>query len=84
MSEARERYQALYEEEKELNETFSQFVYNYKSAYEGRNTRVVQIIDTQVKHNKDYRKEKYYELALLCQARAICYCQPTVTFWMKT
>lgn len=45
---AREEYQALYHDEVELNETFDQFVWNYKAAYEGRNTRKDQVIDTTV------------------------------------
>ena len=56
VSEAREKYEALYEEERDLNEAFGEFVRNYKAACEGRNTRAEQILDTSVKHNKDLRK----------------------------
>lgn len=60
ISEARENYQALYQEERELNETFSQFVHNYKAAYEGMNTRKEQIIDSEIQRkdvtNTDQRE----------------------------
>lgn len=52
VSEAREKYQARYEGERELNETFSQFVFNYRAAFEGRNTMRDQIIDTTVSKRK--------------------------------
>ena len=44
VTEAREDYNQVYEEEIELNEAFNQFVLNYKAAYEGRNTRKAQVI----------------------------------------
>lgn len=48
VSKAREEYQALYRDEIELNETFDQFVHNFKAAYEGRNTRKDQVIEMAV------------------------------------
>ena len=58
ITEARENYQTLYQEEEELNDTFRQFVLNYKAAYEGRNTRNDQIFDGAAKNvnNTDHRE----------------------------
>lgn len=46
VSHARQKYSQIYEQEIELNEVFNTFVRNYKAAYEGRNTRRDQIIDS--------------------------------------
>ena len=46
VSQAREQYYEQYEQEVELNATFNRFVANYKAAYEGRNIRRDQIIDS--------------------------------------
>lgn len=48
VSQAREDYCNLYEDEIELNKKFNKFVSNYKAAYEGRNTRKEQVIGTTI------------------------------------
>ena len=56
ISKAREEYEALYQEEKELNQKFNQFVCNYKAIFEGRNTRRDQIGGTEKRKNMSLRK----------------------------
>lgn len=53
---AREKYYNTYKEEMELNEAFHKFVGNFKSAYEGRNTRGDQIIVSKKKYSDMERK----------------------------
>ena len=48
ISQAREDYNSLYEDETKLNQDFNQFVLNYKAAYEGKNTRKEQVITTTI------------------------------------
>jgi hypothetical protein len=55
---AREKYHEQYEEEVELNATFNTFVTNYKAAYEGRNVRRDQIIDSVGKKNRSSDLER--------------------------
>lgn len=55
---AREKYEQLYQEEMEINATFNQFVRNYKTAYEGENTRRDQIIDARKKKSVSRKQGK--------------------------
>lgn len=59
---ARENYKKDYDEEMRLNNGFNVFVLNYKSAYEGRNTRQDQLIGTTVskKHLSSMGEYNYY------------------------
>ena len=58
ISEARERYNEIYKEEIELNSNFRRFVRNYKAAFEGRNTRRAQILDSRNKRNVSDKESK--------------------------
>ena len=49
VTDAREKYEATYREEKKLNENFNTFVTNYQLAYQGPNTLKEQI-DASVKN----------------------------------
>lgn len=57
---AREDYNKLYQEEIELNDKFRQFVYNYKSVFEGRNTRRDQIIDSVLSSKVTHGNKRKY------------------------
>ena len=48
VSQAREDYCNLYEDEIKLNKDFNKFVLNYKAAYEGSNTTKEQVIGTTI------------------------------------
>ena len=58
---AREFYHQLYNEEVALNLVFNTFVANYKAAYEGRNIRKDQVLDSAAKrkfgssHEREFR-----------------------------
>ena len=57
---AREFYHQLYNEEVALNLTFNTFVANYKAAYEGRNIRKDQVLDTAAKRKFGSRHERKF------------------------
>ena len=48
VTQAREDYRNVYENEIKLNKDFNKFVLNYKAAYEGKNTRKEQVIGTTI------------------------------------
>ena len=48
VTQAREDYWNVYEDEIKLNKDFNKFVLNYKVAYEGRNTTKEQVIGTTI------------------------------------
>lgn len=81
ITEAREKYTRQYKEEVELNAEFSQFVKNYKTAYEGRNTRKNQIIDGSIAKNDRHRK--FWLLVLTSKVTHYLKMQHTVTLWMQ-